>query len=277
MSQTQITLAGNWKMHLGPREAEAFLRALAADPEAAKDLKSAGVTCLLFPPALSVDALRRMLEGLDRTTGPGQIELGVQQIHPAPSGAFTGETSGEMAAQAGATHALVGHSERRHIFGESDADALLRVRAAFRAGLLPVLCVGETLAERKQGALEHVLHRQLEAVLSDPEVRDQIARRGMIVAYEPVWAIGTGETATPKDASEAHTLIRTDLVASLGADLGGSLPILYGGSVKPSLAEALLAAPGVSGLLVGGASLEAGSWAQLMRVAHEIALGNTAD
>jgi triosephosphate isomerase (TIM) len=277
MSQSRILLAGNWKMHLGPREAEAFLAALSRESGLAKDFEAVGIDCLLFPPALSLDALRRMLDGLTKTTGVGQIRLGVQQIHPAPSGAFTGETSAEMAAQAGATHGLVGHSERRHVFGESDAETLLRVRAAFRAGLHPVLCVGETLEERRQGALEPVLRRQLDAVLTDPEVRDQIARRGLTVAYEPVWAIGTGETATPADAAEAHGLIRAHLAATLGVDLGGTVPILYGGSVKPSLAEDLLKAPGVAGLLVGGASLDPASWSELMQIAYQVASRNAAD
>lgn len=277
MRHSPLTLAGNWKMHLGPREAEAFISALRHVPGGSDDLRGAGVHCVLFPPAVSLDALRRAIDAVPEHDAGRQIDLGVQQIHPAPSGAYTGETSGEIASQAGATYALVGHSERRHIFGETDADTLSRVLASFRAGLSPVLCVGETLEQRQAGELEAVLRRQLEGVFSDPEVREQVGRRGMLVAYEPVWAIGTGETATPQDAGDAHQRIRAYLVSTLGTEVGRSISILYGGSVKPELAEALLHAPEVGGLLVGGASLAPASWGQLMRVARDVALARTAD
>jgi triosephosphate isomerase len=270
MIQRPILLAGNWKMHLGPREAERFYADLVnrfpPDAPAAR-----GVSVVIFPPALSLDALSQAIRatGADRTSP--KIELGIQQVHPEPSGAFTGESSAEMAAQAGADYALVGHSERRHIFGESDEDTRARVLAAFRGGLTPVLCVGETLEERMAGRLGDVLRRQLDAVFQDPEVREQGARRGIVVAYEPVWAIGTGETATPTDAGEAHTLIHRHLVQSLGEELGDAIPILYGGSVKPALAKDLLHASHVRGLLVGGASLEPDSWAELMEIATAVA------
>jgi triosephosphate isomerase len=168
-----------------------------------------------------------------------------------------------MAAEAGAQWALAGHSERRHGFGETDLIVARKAAAAFEAGLLPVVCVGETLEERQAGQLEAVLSRQLGAVL---ELLPPDRLRRLVLAYEPVWAIGTGVNATPSDASSAHAVLRGMLGRRLGAAHTAAVPILYGGSVKPDNAAALLAAEGVDGLLVGGASLDPAGFAMLAGV-----------
>jgi triosephosphate isomerase len=235
-------IAGNWKMHLGPEETRAFFRGFSPSFSQGQDPE-----LLLFPPALSLTA------ALDALPEDLTIGLGVQNLHWESSGAFTGELSVAMAKEAGATHALVGHSERRHIFGETNEEVGRKVASVFDGGLTPVVCVGETLEERRAGRLEEVILTQLEAFLlviqAHPGAR-------MLLAYEPVWAIGTGETATPEDASQAHEILRRRLASALGQTRSGEIPILYGGSVKPGNAGELLEAPDVDGVLVGGASLD---------------------
>ncbi|MGI9628827.1 MAG: triose-phosphate isomerase [Longimicrobiales bacterium] len=233
-------IAGNWKMNLGPEGARAFFDGLT--------LPESDARLIVFPPAVSLEAARE--------AAPREVEIGVQNVHAAASGAFTGETSAEMAAEAGASVALIGHSERRHVFGESDGDTKSKVEAAIRGGLTPVVCVGETLAQRKAGELASVIQRQIAAV------RDAVeGASSFMIAYEPVWAIGTGETATPTDASEAHALVR-DALGTLG-----DVPVLYGGSVKPGNAGELLQAKGVDGVLVGGASLDPASFLAIAQAA----------
>ncbi len=242
-------IAGNWKMNMTPEETTGFFAtfcsAWSADPSR---------TVCFFPPALSFEAARQALR--DRP----DILLGVQNIHWEAAGAFTGEVSARMAAGAGARLVLVGHSERRHVFGETDIETGRKVAAAAAAGLVPVLCVGETLAERRGDALEAVLTRQLQAGLEPSG--EALPGPGLVLAYEPVWAIGTGVTATPEDASAAHRLLRRELDARYGR-AASDVPILYGGSVNPENAAALLAAPGVDGLLVGGASLKPDAFARI--------------
>jgi triosephosphate isomerase (TIM) len=252
-----ILVAGNWKMHLGPEETETFLHRLAL-PEHPPE-----VQVLLFPTALSLSTARSWLVSEDtRGEGPTRprIQLGVQNLHWAPQGAFTGEISAELAAAAGATFALVGHSERRHLFGETPQETALKVGAATRAGLTPVLCVGETLEERRGGALSQVLASQLGAVL---EAHPNLAAESLVLAYEPVWAIGTGESATPHDAHEAHALLRDQIRERRGARFAQQIPILYGGSVTPENARELMASPEVDGVLVGGASLDPERFARI--------------
>jgi triosephosphate isomerase (TIM) len=185
----------------------------------------------------------------------------VQNIHWEDKGAFTGEISGPMSRDAGARVALVGHSERRHVFGETDDDTARKVAAAVRSHLIPVLCVGETLAERERGDAEAVVLRQLRAGLTLAQPRDAAA---MLIAYEPVWAIGTGKNATPDDAAAMHAVVRAELRMALG-EKANTVPILYGGSVNRTNAASLLAARDVDGLLVGGASLEADAWTSIVR------------
>jgi triosephosphate isomerase len=238
-------LAANWKMNHGPTAASAFLASFLARYARREDR-----TVILFPSALAFAAARSAVA--ERP----DILLGVQNIHSADKGAFTGENSAAIALDAGAGYVLVGHSERRHVFGETDADTAEKVKRAMQHGLVPVLCVGEKIEEREAGQTDAVCVRQLRAALTGVPA-DTL--RDAIVAYEPVWAIGTGRTATPQDASAAHAAIRTELRA-LAGEVGASIPILYGGSVNAGNAAALLSAPGVDGLLVGGASLEPDSW-----------------
>ncbi|MEX0935711.1 MAG: triose-phosphate isomerase, partial [Gemmatimonadota bacterium] len=212
---------------------------------------------VLFPPSISLGAARNALQKEDVA-----IRLGVQNIHWEPSGAFTGEIAAEMAAELGADYALVGHSERRHLFGETDEDTARKSGAVRRAGLTPVLCVGETLDEREAGRLEEVVLRQLDAVVAET-ARETAGTGELLLAYEPVWAIGTGRTATPDDASQAHGILRDRLARHLGEDRARNTPILYGGSVNPGNAEDLLAAPDVDGVLVGGASLDPDSFRRI--------------
>lgn len=245
-------IAGNWKMNKGPHETRAFFKRFDAS------VLDTGHELVVFPPAASLSAAF-----LARGEAVRGIGLGVQNIHWEDAGAFTGETSAPIAANAGAEFALVGHSERRHIFGETDEETARKVEAARRHGLVPVLCVGETLEERRAGGVDEVILRQLDAAL--PSFGSEGER--FLVAYEPVWAIGTGETATPEDAASAHATLRSRLVDALGQGPGFRIPILYGGSVKPENAGDLLAVDDVDGVLVGGASLDPESFAAIVRAA----------
>ena len=237
--------AANWKMNYGPTEARAFAAAFAARWTPHDDR-----TVIFFPPALSLAVVAQAFGTRNDTS------LGVQNIWTEPKGAFTGENSAPMAYDAGATFALVGHSERRHVFGETDAQTAKKCAAAVRAGLTPILCVGELLEQRKAGTTNEVVLRQLAAGLAELE---PAAVAAMAIAYEPVWAIGTGHTATPSDAAAVHAVLRAALAEIVGGR-ASELPILYGGSVNTGNARSLLAAPGVDGLLVGGASLDLDSW-----------------
>lgn len=243
-------IAGNWKMHHSPGEARRFFGAFRPSWSGTQP------DILVFPAAISFAAARSALPGRP------EVQLGVQNVHPEPEGAFTGEISAPMARAAGATHALAGHSERRHLFGESDHDAAARARAAADAGLVPVFCVGETLEERRAGRAGEVIIRQLEAALSVLTREEDV-----MVAYEPVWAIGTGETATPEDASAAHGILRRRLTDAWGGERARSVRILYGGSVNPGNAAQLLSSPDIDGVLVGGASLDPDSFARIAEAA----------
>jgi triosephosphate isomerase (TIM) len=243
-----LVFAANWKMHLGPDEARAFAREFLAGFRAAPER-----ACWVFPSAVSLEATATAFAG-------SGVRVGAQDIHWEPKGAFTGATSAALARAAGADRVLVGHSERRHVFGETAADTARKVRAALAGGLEPLLCVGEQLAEREAGRTTAVVLEQLRAALDGLPAGD-LAR--VTVAYEPVWAIGTGRHATPADAAEVHAALRADL-----ARRGHAAPrILYGGSVNPGNAAALLAEPELDGVLVGGASLDPGSWLALTATA----------
>ena len=234
-------IAGNWKMHMGPDETRAFFDGLVLDDDVDPRHE-----LIVFPPSVALVVAAEASERHRR------VRLGVQNIHWEDQGAFTGEVSASMALQAGASHALIGHSERRHVFGETNDEVSLKVGAALRHGLIPVVCVGETLAERNAGRVDEVILHQLDAVL--PALASD--RDRVLIAYEPVWAIGTGETATPSDASAAHGTLRRRLEEVWGANSAGAVPLLYGGSVKPENATELLGASHVDGVLVGGASLD---------------------
>jgi triosephosphate isomerase len=242
--------AANWKMHHGPTDARHFMRAFLAHYPRQHDR-----TVLFFPPTLTFCTVAEAVR--DRS----DILLGVQNIHWEDKGAFTGETSAPIARDAGARVVLVGHSERRNVFGETDEDTRKKCAAALRAGLTPMLCVGEKLEERERGSAEAVVLRQFRAAVDGLEPH-QVA--SMLFTYEPVWAIGTGRTATPDDAAAMHAVIR-DALRSVAPERASAIPILYGGSVNPGNAATLLAAAEVNGVLVGGASLDADGWASIVR------------
>ena len=241
-------MAGNWKMNLGPTAGVEFVKTFLSLHPAQDDR-----TVLLFPPALTLASVRTAL------AGRGDVRVGVQNIHAEEKGAFTGENSAAIAKDAGADYVLVGHSERRHVFGETDAEVARKCAKAIEHGLVPVLCVGEKIEQREHGETEQVVLHQLRAGFSAMS-HEQIL--GAIVAYEPVWAIGTGRTATPEDAAAVHRVIRAALADMVGAG-ATEIPILYGGSVTPANAAALLAADQVDGVLVGGASLDPAGWATI--------------
>ncbi len=237
----KILVAGNWKMHGSKTMVRALLEGLLAGSSA--DGKA---DLAVFPSFPYLSLTESILAG-------SHIQWGGQTVNPNTQGAYTGETSGSMLVDMGCSYVLTGHSERRAIYGESDADVAQRFKAALDAGLEPVLCVGETLEEREQRQTETVVGRQLDAVIDSVGI-DAFSRA--TIAYEPVWAIGTGLTATPQQAQSVHAFIR-DKLSSLNVIIGGQLRILYGGSVKGSNAAELFAQSDIDGGLVGGASLTA--------------------
>jgi triosephosphate isomerase (TIM) len=238
-------VVGNWKMNGGLRANAALLGALCASWHGLPGRAMA--VCVPFP---YLAQARERLEGT-------AIRWGSQDVSERASGAYTGDVSAAMLAEFGCTYAIVGHSERRQLHGESDALVAAKAVAALAAGLIPIVCVGETLAERDAGSTAAVVERQIDAAIG--ALRDSFAR--VVVAYEPVWAIGTGRTATPEQAQEVHALLR----ARLAAAGGGGVPLLYGGSVKGANAAALFAMPDVDGGLVGGASLDANDFLAIAR------------
>jgi triosephosphate isomerase len=247
----RLVFAANWKMHHGPQAARGFIdRFLELVP--ARE----GRELWVFPPAASLQVVA------DAARSRPDVKAGAQNVYWEPKGAFTGELSVPIARETGARGALVGHSERRHVFGETDDDTRRKVRAILDGGLTPLLCVGEKLEERDAGRTESVVLRQLRAGLDGLD-GEHIGR--VLIAYEPVWAIGTGRNASPNDAASVHAVIRAEL-ARLGAR--GRTPILYGGSVNLGNALALLAQEELDGVLVGGASLEADAWAELVGIGH---------
>jgi triosephosphate isomerase (TIM) len=242
----RLLFAANWKMHLGPEEARAYLKTFRARYNRRDDRD-----VWFFPPAVSIEAAAQA------TRERADLQVGAQDIYWEPKGAYTGAVSAPLARQAGARAALIGHSERRHVFGETEADTRRKVAAALAAGLLPMLCVGETLAERDAGHTVVVVIRQLAAALGGTE---GVPLSRVVIAYEPVWAIGTGRTASPEQAQAVHAFLRTKLLPVTR--------ILYGGSVKPDNAPALFAMKDVDGGLIGGASLVAADFTAIARAAQ---------
>lgn len=236
--------AANWKMNHGPTAAAAFIH------EFRSRWTKGGAEVAFFPSALAFAAVR------EAAGEPRPFTLGVQNVYTAAHGAFTGENSAPMAKDAGADYVLVGHSERRHVFGETDEETAAKCAIVERYGLTPLLCVGETLDERERGETASVVTRQLRAGLSQ---LDEGESATVVIAYEPVWCIGTGKTATPEDAAETHGVLRS-VMRDIVGDRASEVRILYGGSVTPANAAQLLATSDIDGLLVGGASLEVDSW-----------------
>jgi len=227
-----VLIAGNWKMYKGPAEAAEFCLRL-------REQDLSGVEVVVCPPYVSLTVSVQLLAGTE-------VAVAAQNVHWEQEGAYTGEISAGMLLELGVYGAIVGHSERRQYFGETDETTALRARAALSAGLFVIACVGETEEEREGGVAEDVLRRQVS--LFEPD-------DNLVIAYEPVWAIGTGKTATPDMAQEAHAFIKSVL----------DVPVIYGGSVKPDNAEELLGRPDVDGALVGGASLELESFMAICR------------
>jgi triosephosphate isomerase len=247
-------VAGNWKMHLDHLEAIALVQQLAYDLSPA-DYEA--VEIAVIPPLTALRSIQTLVEG-DRLP----IGLGAQNCHWEDAGAFTGEVSPVMLAKLKVRYVLCGHSERRALFGETDEVVNRKVRAVLRHGMTPILCVGETLEQREAGQAGEVVTGQLRACL---EGVDAAAVRGMVVAYEPVWAIGTGKNALPEEANEMCGLVRATVAEIAGKEAADALRVQYGGSVKPGNARTLLTQPEIDGALVGGASLDAGDFSTICR------------
>jgi triosephosphate isomerase len=240
-----ITLVGNWKMYKTREEAELFIKALPPFPHVGK------VRVLLAAPFTALSTISSL--GREK-----KLWIGAQNIHDAEEGAFTGEISARMVQEAGASFVLLGHSERRHLFGETNSFIARKLKRAIASGLVPILCIGETALERERGETEAVLHKQLtECLLED--------HPDLMIAYEPVWAIGTGKTATPEIAESAHAFCREALTGLFGEARAEKIPLLYGGSVKPDNIKALIDQPHIDGALVGGASLDPATFTDIIR------------
>ena len=249
MAPRKPLIAGNWKMYkTGPEAEETAARLVElVGQEAAVDV-------MIAPPFTALSQVARVLRS-------SPVALGAQNLHWEAEGAFTGEISPGMLKAAGCTYVLIGHSERRQYFGEKDEGVNRKTRAALESGIIPVVCIGETESEREAGETFSVLDKQVRLGLEGVSLRGS---QDLIVAYEPVWAIGTGKTATKEQAQEAHALIRDKLTQTFGGDVAAGIRILYGGSVKPGNAKDLMAMPDIDGALVGGASLKPDTFAEII-------------
>jgi len=247
----KLMIAGNWKMHKTSAEARSLVReltsALVPNPPACE--------VVIAPPFTSIGAVLTEANG-------AFIGVSGQNLHWEDKGAFTGEVSGPMLKELGCSHVIIGHSERRQYFGETDGTVNLRIKAAVRNDLVPIFCLGETLEEREQGITYEVVRTQLQGGLREIELPD--ASR-FVMAYEPVWAIGTGRTATAEQAQEVHAFLRRELSALLGEEFAVRTRILYGGSVRPENAKTMTACRDIDGALVGGASLKAEEFLGIIR------------
>ncbi|MBX3126374.1 MAG: triose-phosphate isomerase [Polyangiaceae bacterium] len=250
----RAVIAGNWKMYKGGALGVELAQKLVV---ACGDL--ATVDVVVAPPFTALAAVAHELQG-------SRIDLGAQNLHPAAEGAFTGEVSAPMLLESGVRWVIIGHSERRQLFGETDDSVRDKVRAALEHGLRPIVCLGETLAEREAGRTLEVVHRQFDAFAATLASKPGFG----VVAYEPVWAIGTGKVASVEQAEEVHSALRARL-ANHGPEVAERTRILYGGSVKPDNAAALLDQPNIDGALVGGASLDAESFCRIVAAAPSAA------
>src|SRR6266404_1660463 len=243
-------IAANWKMYKNPSQTEEFFREFL--PLVWGHERDEIVVC---PPYVALQAALESAKG-------SSIAVGAQNVYWRDEGAFTGEISPAMLAAVGCTHVIIGHSERRQHFGETDDTVNLKLKSAIEAGLIPIVCVGEVLEEREAGLTDDVLRRQCLRAFHTVSVKKAVR---LVVAYEPVWAIGTGKTATPQMAADAHAIIRGQAADSFGQDFAAKLRILYGGSVKPENAHALMSEEEIDGALVGGASLDPKSFAAIVK------------
>ncbi len=254
MSRRKL-IAGNWKMNKTAAEGVALVTAIKEGLPAGADALPEILVCPTFT---TLGAVVEAAKG-------SPIEVGAQNVHWAANGAFTGEISADMLKTTGVTHVIIGHSERRQYFGETDATVNQRTRAAVAAGLVPVVCVGETLAEREAGKTMDVIGAQIKADFAEMTAADMAT---VVIAYEPVWAIGTGKVATDEQAQEVHAFIRKVLAEMFGAAVADATRILYGGSMKPANAAGLLAQPDIDGGLIGGAALKAPDFLALIEAAR---------
>ncbi len=248
----KLIIAGNWKMNKTASEGKALVEAL--KPLVA-DVCPCSAEIVVCPPFTTLGAVVEACAG-------SNVKVGAQNVHWEKSGAFTAEISAAMLKEAGVEYVIIGHSERRQYFGETDKTVNLRLKAALAADLKPIVCIGETLEEREGGITEKVLTTQLEGGLADLSAAD-VAK--VVLAYEPVWAIGTGKTATPDMAEATHKCIRDFLTSKFGAEVAGNITIQYGGSMKPDNASDLCAQADIDGGLIGGAALKADSFADLVK------------
>jgi triosephosphate isomerase len=246
ISMRKIVIVGNWKMNKSPKEAREFARELRSQLRTVPENREVGIS----PTLLALEGAVEEMNGSD-------IMVGAQAGHWEATGAFTGLASMGMIKDSGADFCLVGHSEQRQYFGETDETVNLRTKAALALGLRPIVCIGETLEERESGSMNDVLSTQIKKGLEGVELKNPT---DLVLAYEPVWAIGTGKTATPEMAEEAHKFCRAQLTEVFGADVAQQISIQYGGSAKPDNAGTLLSQENIDGLLVGGASLKVDSF-----------------
>jgi len=247
-------IAANWKMYKTPAETRDFFRdflPLVHGP----DCNEGRDEIVVCPTYLALDAAINAAKG-------SNVAIGAQDVYWQNEGAFTGEICASMLVAVGATHVIIGHSERRQYFGETDDTVNLKLKSSIEAGLVPIVCVGEVLEEREAGLTDDVLRRQCLRAFNKVSAKKAAK---LVVAYEPVWAIGTGETATPQQASDAHAIIRAEAAESFGQEFADKLRILYGGSVKPENAHTLMAEEEIDGALVGGASLDPKSFAAIVK------------
>jgi len=244
-------MAGNWKMHKTDSEARELVR------ELIRGLEGQRPACevVVAPPFTSIPAVVEQARGT-------MIQVAAQDLYWEDQGAFTGEISGPMLREAGCSFVIIGHSERRQFFGETDVTVNLKIASALRHSLIPIFCLGETIEERQAGATFEVVSRQLHKGLGD--LRPPEAER-FVIAYEPVWAIGTGHTATPEQAGEVHAFLRRELAVLLRPDFAARVRIIYGGSVKPENTRSLMACDDIDGGLVGGASLKSADFLAIIR------------
>ena len=247
--ERKVIIAGNWKMN---KDAAAGKELVEALKPLVADIKEAEI--VVCPPFTTLNAVVAAAANTN-------IKVGAQNVHWAENGAFTGEISAEMLVSSGVEYVIIGHSDRRQYFGETDATVNARMKAALKAGLKVIVCVGETLEEREGNKTSEVIGRQIKEGFADIAAADMA---NVIVAYEPVWAIGTGKTATPEMAEETHKFIRETVAAIFGGDVAGALRIQYGGSMKPENARELVAQADIDGGLIGGAALKADSFAKLI-------------
>lgn len=248
-------IAGNWKMNCGISETETLLRGI----KEIRETMPEGVDGLVCPPTISLQAASAELESLNG------LALGAQNVHYEENGAYTGEVSTEMLNEVGCNYVIIGHSERRQYFGETDKTVNAKVTKALKDGLQPVICVGESLKQRKANEHKLRVRKQVQSALVGVDDASNL-----VIAYEPIWAIGTGETATPDQAQEMHKMIRSVLTDLFDEDRANQIQIVYGGSMKPHNAEELLQQPDVDGGLIGGASLKAKSFTQIIQIAEKL-------